>query len=78
MNYIVIFEMRIDILKYIKMLQLKGIIYELRNAPRILSKSCVLAVFLKYGGDFQDIITAEVYKLYRIEPGGYSLVYQNG
>lgn len=78
MNYIVIFEMRIDILKYIKILQLKGIIYELRNAPRILSKSCVLAVFLKYGGDSQDIITPEVYKLYRIEPGKYSLVYQNG
>lgn len=77
MNYIVIFEMRIDILKYIKMLQHKGILYELRNAPRMLSKSCVLAVFLKYGGDFHDIITPEVYKLYRIEQGQYSLIFNN-
>lgn len=76
MNFIVIFELRIHILKYMKMLQKKGIANELRNAPRILSKSCVLAVYLKYEGNIDDIITPEVFSLYRIDQGQYTLVYK--
>jgi hypothetical protein len=47
MRYIVLFEIRTHILKYTKQLHQQGITYEMRSAPRELSKSCVSAVYLR-------------------------------
>jgi hypothetical protein len=76
MRYIVIFEIRTHILKYTRQMHQQGISYEMRSAPRELSKSCVSAVYLHYNGDIGNIITPEVYQLYTIDKKGYILLYK--
>ncbi|PKM88185.1 MAG: hypothetical protein CVU87_07935 [Firmicutes bacterium HGW-Firmicutes-12] len=75
MRYIVLFEIRTHILKYTKQLHQQGITYEMRSAPRELSKSCVSAVYLNYEGDINEIITSEVYMLFFVDKKGYTLLY---
>jgi len=76
MRYIAVFEARIHIMKYLGLIKNKGIPCVVQSAPRVLSQSCVSAVYFSYDWDIEDLVTPDVFKIYRIEANSnYKQVY---
>ena len=76
MRYIAVFEARIHIMKYLRWLENKGVACVVQSAPRVLSSSCVAAVYFNYDWDIHDLITPDVFKIYRIDANNdYKQVY---
>lgn len=75
MEYISVFFTHSGAIKYYRFLQSEGMVSETMPVPRKLSSNCGIGVRFTTDRDVMSMITEDIEKIYSIENGCYTKVY---